>query len=100
MKVTTQRLYAILRKAGFTAAKWEASGQVRGWGDWSPGVKCQQRQGLTVTYKVYGSHGEERIRNVMEHYVVPALNKAGITGEWEEDGLTYRVTTEAPPAGA
>lgn len=92
--ITVQRVYAILRKAGHTVAKWHASGQVRGWGDWSPGVKVQQRQSLTVTYKVYGSGGEERIRNVMENYIVPTLKNAGIGGTLSEDGQTYTVRAD------
>lgn len=37
--MTRQKLYATLRKAGYTAAKFTRSGQVRGWGEWSSGVQ-------------------------------------------------------------
>lgn len=90
--MTPQKIYAVLRKAGHSAAKWHSSRMVRGWGDWSPGVHIEKGQDvLLVTYKVYGSGGEGRIKNVMEHYIVPALNAADINGRWTEDGLTYLV---------
>lgn len=90
--MTPQKIYAVLRKAGHQAAKWHVSSMVRGWGDWSPGVRVERGVDLlSVTYKVYGSGGEARIRNVMEHYIVPALNAADIRGDWSEDRLTYTV---------
>jgi hypothetical protein len=37
-ELTTQRVVAILRKAGHSIGKWLASGQIRGWGDYSAGA--------------------------------------------------------------
>jgi hypothetical protein len=93
--MTLQKIYAVLRKAGHQAAKWHSSGMVRGWGDWSPGVRVERGDGLLlVTYKVYGSGGAERIRNTMESYIVPALNADGIHGDWSEDRLVYTVRAD------
>lgn len=94
--MTSQKLYAILRKAGHGAAKWSTSGMVRGWGEWSPGVKIERNSDtykiwFDVTYKTaISDHNGARAKNVMREYIVPALNAAGVTGEWTNE-YTYRV---------
>lgn len=95
--MTAQKIYAVLRKAGHQAAKWQSSSMVRGWGEYSNGVRVIKD---SDTYKVWfkvsynvrrsGTHTEQS-RNVMANYIIPALNAAGITGALSEDGLTYRI---------
>lgn len=39
---TTQKVVAVLRKAGLPIAKYEASHMIRGWGDWTPGYQVRK----------------------------------------------------------
>ena len=55
--VTRQKISAILRKAGLTAAKYNKSGMVRGWGDWREGYKVHSNNGIWI------SHEQSRIRS-------------------------------------
>ncbi len=92
--LTAQKIYAVLRKAGHTAAKWESSGMVRGWGDWSPGVRVVRDSDtykiwFSVSYKVSGAHATERSLNVMQNYIIPVLKAAGLDGAEFDNGLIY-----------
>lgn len=50
--LSTSKVSATLRRAHYRAAKWIPSGQVRGWGQWSPGFKLQKLpEGIHVTHK-------------------------------------------------
>lgn len=95
--MTSQKLYAILRKAGHRAAKWQPSYMVRGWGEYSPGVKVKKdsdtyKLWFNVTYESgHGAHAIERSRNAVQSYIVPALTAAGVQGKLTDDGLTFRV---------
>jgi hypothetical protein len=42
-KLSTSKVSATLRRAGFRTAKWIPSGQIRGWGSWSNGFKLKQQ---------------------------------------------------------
>lgn len=91
-QLTLQKVYAELRKAGHGAAKWEPSRMVRGWGDWSPGVRVTRGGGtLIVSYETghRGTNGQSA--NAMEHYVAPALQAAGIEGQLSDDKLTFTI---------
>lgn len=82
--MTSQRLYAILRKAGIPEGK--------PYGDvWFPGALIEDRSGaIIVSYKVCAG-GEYGQRRAMEHHVTPALQAAGIRGTVSADGLVFRV---------
>jgi hypothetical protein len=41
MKITPQKVRTVLRKAGYDKAQWHASGQIRGWGEWSEGYQVR-----------------------------------------------------------
>jgi hypothetical protein len=90
--MTQQKLYAILRKAGYRAAKWEASGMVRGWGEYSTGPRITKRDNvLRVTYETGRTRGDSAAANAMKHYIVPALEAAGVKGEWV-DQICYDIS--------
>lgn len=94
MKITRQKLYSILRKAGHQAAKWHASG--RRAGDWSPGVRVDSTQSgvaWDVSYKSYGSISTERHKEHMTR-IIAALTAEGIEGSLVDLGQTYRVPME------
>lgn len=100
--ITSQKLYAILRKAGYRAAKWETSGMVRGWGEYSTGPRVYARDNSGSLYVTYES-GHRRDAAVREHdamhnFIVPVLEAAGIQGEWVEHTI-WRVSlpTEDEP---
>ena len=64
--------------------------------NWAPGVQIKRDSDtntiwFNVTYKVYGSGGEERKRRVMKDRIIPALRAADIAGVLSADGLTFRV---------
>lgn len=93
--MTSQRLYAILRRAGIKSAKRYSRSSSRPSDNWSPGVYIKRDSDahviwFDVSYKVYGS-GEEHKRRVMKDRIIPALQAAGIQGTVSADGLTFRV---------
>jgi hypothetical protein len=91
--VTQQKVYSELRKAGHTAAKWEPSRMVRGWGDWTPGVRVVKRvDRLLVSYEAGHNGARSAEANVMEHYIAPTLRAAGIEGQLSDDKLTYIIS--------
>ena len=59
--VSRQKVSAAFRRSGIRAAKWEASGMVRGWGDWSSGVRVVQDGDKVRAYWQSGRHA--RITN-------------------------------------
>jgi len=94
-RMTSQRLYAILRKAGYKRAKRYSRASSRPPDNWSPGVHIKRDSDTNViwfdvTYKVYGS-GEEHRRRTMKDHIIPALQTAGIQGTVSEGGLVFRV---------
>ncbi len=92
--MTRQKIYAILRKDGHKAAKWEASPAVRGWGEYSTGPRVYARTGdtIAVTYECGHSRGAlECESNAMHNYIVPALEAAGVKGEWVDE-RTWQVS--------
>jgi hypothetical protein len=96
VKITRQKLYAVLRKAGFDTAKYHASGQVRGWGSWSPGARVEEARGggaWNVSWKSYGHISAERYQEYMER-IITTLQAAGIEGTLSDDKLTYRVSAD------
>lgn len=95
MKITRQKLYSILRKAGETTAQFHST-NVRGWGSWSPGVRVETARGgvgWDVSYKSYGSISTERYQEHMTR-IVAALTAEGVEGSLVDDGQTYRVPVE------
>lgn len=71
--LSTSKVAATLRRAGYHAAKWITSGQVRGWGQWSPGFKIQKLpEGIRVTHK-QSLHAKQddtlgRYAHALSHY--------------------------------
>src|SRR5688572_17811563 len=51
---TTQKVTAVLRKAGGTFAQEHKSGMIRGWSDWSEGYKVRKHSAgkVRVSYEV------------------------------------------------
>lgn len=81
--VTAAKVAATLRKAGFTAAKWHASGQIRGWGDWETGYSATKAPaGVTVRWRM--SRWENSISTTEEQNLLTlasALRSAGFVVE-------------------
>lgn len=109
----------ILTKAGMRKAVWNASGMVRGWGEYSPGIKSEQdmktgrervRRGtyrdgrprysyvsnnealnrVFVTYE-HGSMGRRREQEERLRVETEYLDKAAVI--LREKGYTVKVTT-------
>ena len=83
MQVSSQKLYAILRKAGFRAAKYNRSQMIKGWGNWSSGVQVvkDDRDRWEVSYN-FGSSPRDSIepsrRAARLQEVQQALVAAGV----------------------
>lgn len=75
---TTQKVVAVLRKAGLPIAKYEASRTIRGWGEWTPG--CRVR-------KVGNVIRVDLARAAHESVARDALRAAGLTVD--ERGTVY-----------
>lgn len=60
MNISRQKLYATLRKAGYSAAKFHRSGMVRGWGNWSSGVHVVPVNLQGIGWKVEYNFGSSR----------------------------------------
>jgi hypothetical protein len=56
MNVTSQKIYAILRKAGYSASKTSTT-RVRGWTRSSAGPKVHDVNGLITVEYVFGDYG-------------------------------------------
>lgn len=90
--MTIQKLYSILRKAGFTAAKYERSRQVRGWGVYSAGVRITKRDDrFKVQYEVGGIRSDENREREQMTRIIAALQAAGIQGTVSQGGLMFVV---------
>lgn len=81
MTISLQRVSGALRKAGVRAAKWNPSGMVRGWGDWSPGVRTQREHDGAIevyfVYQRYANASDERRAGDLA-MAEAALSAAGI----------------------
>lgn len=81
MQITRQKLYSILRKAGYQSAKFTRSGMVRGWGSWSAGVQVLPVgiNGIDwrIEYVFYG-HATEAARVERLQAIQKALISAGV----------------------
>jgi hypothetical protein len=83
--VSLQKVSGALRKAGLRAAKWNASGMVRGWGDWISGVRVfRNHAGMP---RITTEHG--RWHKGTEE--VAAREVAAITAALDAAGLLYVV---------
>ena len=60
MSITRQKLYSILRKSGYSAAKFSRSGMVRGWGSWSAGVQVLPVGMQGIDWKIEYLFGDRR----------------------------------------
>lgn len=96
--ITSQRIYAALRSAGYPSAKFRKFSPRRGvGGDWSPGVRVRKdsdtyTRWFDVEWYIPGFVTYKRDmcqRKLVE--IVAALQAVGIVGELSADGLTYRV---------
>lgn len=61
MGISRQKIYATLRNAGYTAAKFNRSGTVRGWGSWTSGVEVIAVGVQGIDWKVEYNFGERRV---------------------------------------
>lgn len=98
--LTPQKLYALFRKHGYTAAKWDASGMVRGWGDWTSGVKINKdsdtnKLWFVVTYyRSSRSQYDTQLRKETIQRLAKILSDANIAyAEWD-NGLELTVQQE------
>lgn len=93
MEISTQKIVAILRKAGFDAAKWQASSMIRGWGDWSFGYKVHSNNGIYISHKQPHRMAQESAKVDIEKHLVEyqaALDNAGIVSEIQDGVLKVR----------
>ncbi|HEY4530126.1 MAG TPA: hypothetical protein VIG97_07335 [Luteimonas sp.] len=83
---------AKLRKAGHRIAKWNASGMVRGWGDWSAGAHVEQLDNGTIQVSDrvgrWSKQTPERARELVQQYA-EALQDAGIPIHMADDGRSF-----------
>jgi hypothetical protein len=84
--ITVQKVSAAMRKAGLQAAKWNPSGQVRGWGSWSPGVCVRDGDGDVRVYMQHGFHTLETdaIQKRDRERISAALDGAGLLYEFNK----------------
>jgi hypothetical protein len=85
-KVSRQKVSAAMRKAGLQAAKWNASAMVRGWGDWSSGVRVQEIGGEVHVYWQTGRWSStQKADEINLPKIAAALEAAGIEFEQRRD---------------
>jgi hypothetical protein len=84
--VSVQKVSAAMRKAGLAAAKWHPSGQVRGWGSWSPGVRTHKDGDAVLVCMQHGHHTLETgaIRASDRKRISAALDAAGLVYEFNK----------------
>lgn len=92
--VTTQKVHALLRKAGQSISKWHRSGQIRGWGHWSSGAAVEYDDfGVIHVNHVMGNWGkmtDAQIADRAQAYAKP-LQEAGITVHFNEAKTGFTV---------
>jgi hypothetical protein len=98
MKLTTQKVTGILRKAGCSFSQYHASKMVRGWGNFSDGYKVSQA-GNVVRVDYHGGPAMERLEAATR-----ILRAAGLDVE-PQHGMWLRVAAaldaqEPPPRPA
>lgn len=79
--LTTQKVCAVLRKAGIPVAVWNRSGMVRGWGSWSSGVRAQYDDFGRIGIGYELNHWSKATTHDVEKRLdqaVEAMAKAGI----------------------
>lgn len=85
-KVSRQKVSAAMRKAGLQAAKWNASGMVRGWGHWSSGVRVQEYAGeIRVRWQTGRWISAQKAEETNLPKIAAALVAAGISFEQRRD---------------
>ena len=73
--ITRQKLYSILRTAGYTAAKYHASGRVRGWGEMSAGVQVVESNHDGAEWQIEYCFGIRRPTNAERVQRLQAIQK-------------------------
>lgn len=100
--LTVQKVSAAMRKAGLSAARWNASGMVRGWGDWTSGVRVTSHRAGAEIRVCYQRGNWARPTAEQEatkaNEIAAALDAAGIAYERTGDGLSFicKANTDAP----
>jgi hypothetical protein len=102
MSVSRQKVSAAMRKAGLKAAVYNRSGMVRGWGDWSSGVRVVDagERGVQVYFqRGRWANGGAEIIERDDAKIRGALTAAGL--EFSEaagypGGMTFTVTGLRP----
>ena len=91
--ITRQKVSAVLRKAGLTVAKYNRSGMVRGWGDWSEGYRVSYNAHDNI---LFVRHEQSYIRSTERTQVYKLgklaqykeiLQAAGIKSEIQDNRL-------------
>lgn len=90
-KLTIQKVSAAMRKAGLRAAKWNASGQIRGWGDWTSGVRVSGHGDHIRVHYQRGrwSKPTPEGEQAKADEIAAALDAAGITYKRTEYGYGF-----------
>jgi len=99
--ITRQKIYAVLRKAGYKNAKWHKSGQIRGWGSWTEGYTFKNETGIYIylTYLAGSSisarrKSQEELKQLnlteIKKYIT-ALEKIGIKASIKETGSISKI---------
>lgn len=93
-QVTVQRVSGAMRRAMLPKATWKRSGQVRGWGRWSSGVRVWSgfsSGGAFVCWQFsgWGTPSPDQVKERAE-VIAKALDAAGLC--YTRDGDTFHVT--------
>jgi hypothetical protein len=97
--ITTQKVVAILRKAGCQFSKYEASGMVRGWGSSSEGYEVRKwgEGRIRIDYR-HGSYARNTSEEVTKQRLVKVAEILSAVGlDVRNEGLWLYVAA-APPA--
>jgi hypothetical protein len=98
--VTRQKIQSVLRKAGIPAGKWIASGQIRGWGEWTEGTKVRDGDG-GFTIEWVGRYVPETTQRQRLAQIMATLRAAGIECQDRPDDLgLYVFVPASQPAPA
>lgn len=98
-QITRQAVSGAIRKAKLSVAKWEASGMVRGWGEWSGGCRVQQIGKEIRVFHQYGRWAKpsDALEAENARLIAAALDASGIPYFRSDNGLGFVVNRAIPP---